>query len=113
MWLTVLLLISSNVFMNAAWYGHLKFKSTHLIVVVLISWGIALFEYALQVPANRFGHDAGLSASKLKTIQEVISLSTFIVFAWAWLGEVPKWNTIVGFSMIGAGAVLLFAPWQR
>ena len=110
---TVLLLIASNVFMNVAWYGHLKFKTTHLLVVVLISWGIALFEYALQVPANRMGHDAGMSASQLKTLQEVISLSTFVVFAWWWLGEVPRWNTIVGFSLIATGALLLFAPWQR
>jgi uncharacterized protein (DUF486 family) len=110
---TIVLLVASNVFMNLAWYGHLKFKDAPLVAVVFIAWGIALFEYALQVPANRIGHDAGLSASKLKTLQEVISLATFVVFAWAWLGEVPRWNTIVGFSMIGGGALLLFAPWQR
>jgi hypothetical protein len=110
---TVLLLIVSNVFMNAAWYGHLRFKGASLALVVLVSWGIALFEYALQVPANRIGHDAGLSGAQLKTIQEVISLAVFLGFAWAWLGEAPKWNVVLGFVLIGGGALLVFAPWSR
>ncbi len=78
--LPVLLLIASNSFMNVAWYGHLKFKSSPLILVVLISWGIAFFEYCLQVPANRLGNDT-FSVTQLKVIQEVCSIGTFAVFS--------------------------------
>lgn len=84
MW-TVLLLISSNVFMTLAWYGHLRFKGFPLWLVILVSWVIALPEYALQVPANRMGHGQ-FSASQLKIIQEVISLVVFLYlqqFIWA------------------------------
>ena len=83
--LTIGLLIASNVFMTFAWYGHLKYKTAPLVVVILVSWGIALFEYVLQVPANRIGHGY-FSAAQLKTIQEVITLSVFTVFSWAYLG---------------------------
>jgi len=80
--LPVLLLIVSNVFMTFAWYGHLKDqKSSPLWIVILVSWGIAFFEYCFQVPANRLGHQAGLSAAELKTIQEVITLLVFLLFA--------------------------------
>ncbi len=78
--LTIGLLLASNVFMTFAWYGHLKYKSAPLIAVILISWGIAFFEYVLQVPANRIGH-GHFSAAELKTIQEVITLSVFAVFS--------------------------------
>lgn len=105
---TVLLLTASNLFMTVAWYGHLKFKAVPLWAAIGVSWGIALFEYMLQVPANRIGYGA-LSAAQLKTIQEVISLSIFVVFAWAWLGEAPKWQTLAGFALIAAGAGLIFA----
>ncbi|MBD3788210.1 MAG: DMT family protein [Sphingomonadales bacterium] len=105
---TVLLLTASNLFMTVAWYGHLKFKAMPLWIAIALSWGIALFEYILQVPANRIGYGQ-LSAAQLKTIQEVISLSIFVIFAWAWLGEAPKWQTLAGFALIAAGAALVFA----
>ena len=75
----VLLLIFSNVFMTFAWYGHLRFKAQPLALVILVSWGIAFFEYCLAVPANRYGHTV-YSAAQLKTMQEVITLAVFAVF---------------------------------
>lgn len=105
--LTIGLLIASNVFMTFAWYGHLKFKAAPLTIVILASWGIALFEYVLQVPANRYGHGY-FSAAQLKTIQEVITLSVFAVFSWAWLGERITWNHGVGFALIALGAWFIF-----
>ncbi|KFI28889.1 DMT family protein [Paenirhodobacter enshiensis] len=104
---TILLLTCSNLFMTVAWYGHLKFRSAPLIVVVLISWGIAFFEYLLQVPANRIGYGA-LSAAQLKTIQEVISLTVFVGFSAFWLGEAISWRTVMGFALIAAGAAVIF-----
>ncbi|SEH70773.1 DMT family protein [Paracoccus alkenifer] len=83
---TIGLLVASNLFMTLAWYGHLKFKSVPLLSVILISWGIAFFEYGLQIPANRIGHGY-FSAAQLKTIQEVISLTVFAGFSWLYLGE--------------------------
>jgi uncharacterized protein len=96
---TVLLLIASNAFMTVAWYGHLKFKDKAIFAVVLVSWLIALPEYALQVPANRFGSEV-LSATQLKLIQEVVSLSVFVVFAWWYLGERPTWRTAIAFALV-------------
>ena len=104
---TALLLLASNVFMTFAWYGHLKFKTTALWIVVLASWGIAFFEYILQVPANRIGHGA-LSAPQLKTLQEFISLSIFAVFSWVYLGERMGWMGLGGFALITIGAALVF-----
>lgn len=104
---TVLLLIASNLFMTVAWYGHLKFKTAPLMTVVLVSWGIAFFEYLLQVPANRIGYGA-LSAAQLKTIQEVISLTVFVGFSAFWLGEAVTWRTALGFTLIAAGAAVIF-----
>ena len=104
---TVGLLIASNLFMTVAWYGHLKFKTAPLIVVILVSWGIAFFEYVLQVPANRIGY-GHFSAAQLKTIQEVISLSVFVLFSWAYLGEKLTWNVALGFGFICLGAFLIF-----
>jgi uncharacterized protein len=101
------LLVASNLFMTFAWYGHLKFPAAALWVVVLISWGIAFFEYWLAVPANRIGH-AVFSASELKTIQEVISLSVFALFAVFYLGERLTWNHGIGFALIGLGAFFIF-----
>jgi uncharacterized protein len=106
--ITIGLLIMSNVFMTFAWYGHLKFKAAPLVIVIAVSWGIALFEYILQVPANRIGHGY-FSAAQLKTIQEVITLSVFVVFSVLYLGEPIKWNHAVGFGFIALGAWFIFA----
>jgi uncharacterized protein len=107
MW-TVLLLLASNLFMTLAWYGHLKFKAAPMWIAVLASWGIALFEYALQVPANRIGYGQ-FTATQLKIIQEVISLSVFAGFAWLYLGERLRWNTMVSFGLIFAAVWFAFA----
>lgn len=104
---TIILLTISNIFMTFAWYGHLKFKSAPLLVVILASWGIAFFEYLLQVPANRIGHGT-FSAAQLKTIQEVITLSVFAVFSWAYLGERLTWQHGIGFTLIALGAWFVF-----
>jgi len=106
---TVLLLCCSNAFMTLAWYGHLKFKSANLVLVILASWLIALPEYAFQVPANRFGH-AQFSAATLKIIQEVISISTFAIFSWLYLDEVPRWNEWAAFLLIAAAVVVMMYP---
>ena len=98
-----LLLVFSNVFMTFAWYGHLKYRETALAKVILVSWGIAFFEYCFQVPANRIGY-ASYSATQLKIIQEVISLTVFSVFAIAILGEKLRWNHGVSFLLL-LGAV--------
>ncbi|RDE09967.1 DMT family protein [Pelagibacterium lacus] len=103
----ILLLVASNVFMTFAWYGHLKFPGAALWVVVLISWGIAFFEYWLAVPANRIGYGP-YSAAELKTIQEVISLSVFALFAIFYLGERFTINHALGFALIALGAFFIF-----
>lgn len=108
--LTIGLLALSNVFMTFAWYGHLKFKTAPLIVVILISWGIALFEYMLQVPANRIGHGY-FTAAELKTIQEVLTLSIFAVFSVLYLKEPLGWNHLLGFGFIALGAFFIFHKW--
>ncbi|MCH8685177.1 DMT family protein [Pedomonas mirosovicensis] len=102
------LLVASNLFMTFAWYGHLKFKSAPLWAVILISWGIAFFEYCLQVPANRIGHGS-LSAAQLKGMQEIITLLIFAVFSWAYLGEPISARQAVGFALIVVAAVLIFS----
>ena len=107
-WTPIALLLASNVFMTFAWYGHLKYKAHPLWIVILASWGIAFFEYVLQVPANRWGHSV-YSAAQLKTIQEVISLSVFVGFAVWYLGEPLRWNHLIGFSLIAIGAGFVFA----
>ncbi|ESQ80196.1 DMT family protein [Asticcacaulis sp. YBE204] len=104
---TVLLLIASNVFMTFAWYGHLKDKSQKLWVAIALSWGIAFFEYCLMVPANRIGYGT-FNAAQLKTIQEVITLSVFVVFSVFYLGEAIRWTHVVGFVLIAAGAGFIF-----
>lgn len=104
----VLLLLASNVFMTLAWYGHLSFKAKPLWAVVLVSWGIAFIEYCLAVPANRYGHGV-YSAAELKTIQEVITLVVFAVFAVTYLKEPLGWNHAVGFVLIAAGAGFIFS----
>lgn len=102
-----LMLIGSNVFMTFAWYGHLRFKAAPLLAVILISWGIALFEYFLAVPANRMGH-AVYSAAQLKTMQEVITLAVFVVFSILYLRETIAPSQLLGFVFIAAGAALVF-----
>lgn len=103
----VVLLIASNVFMTLAWYGHLKFKSTPLLIVIVASWGIAFIEYCLAVPANRIGH-AVYSAAQLKTIQEVITLVVFAIFSVLYLKEPLTWNHAIGFALIALGAWFVF-----
>ncbi|PRY91470.1 DMT family protein [Donghicola tyrosinivorans] len=105
--LPVLLLIASNVFMTAAWYGHLKYPHAPLLIVIFASWGIALIEYFLAVPANRIGH-AVYSTAQLKTIQEVISLAVFAGFSVLFLKESLTLNHLIGFSLIGLGAFVIF-----
>ena len=105
---TILLLTVSNTFMTAAWYGHLKFESVPLWKVILISWGIAFFEYCFQVPANRIGNMAGISAGQLKIIQEVITLVVFVVFARLYLGEKLACNYYVAFGLILAAVFVVF-----
>jgi uncharacterized protein len=103
----VLLLAVSNIFMTFAWYGHLKYPAAALWLVVLVSWGIALFEYMLAVPANRIGH-AVYSAAELKTIQEVITLTVFAGFSVLFLREPLTLNHLVGFGFIAVGAFFVF-----
>ena len=107
---TIILLTASNIFMTFAWYGHLKYKDTPLLRVILISWLIAFFEYCLQVPANRLGH-AQFTAAELKTMQEVITLIVFAVFSVLYLGEELKWNYLVGFLCIVAAVFFVFHKW--
>lgn len=98
----VLLLVGSNVFMTLAWYGHLKLKwleGRPLIVAILVAWGVAFFEYCLQVPANRLGYMSGeFTGYQLKIIQEVITLLVFILFAWLVLKERLTWNYALSFA---------------
>lgn len=103
----VLLLLGSNIFMTFAWYGHLKYKTTPIGWVILASWGIAFFEYCLQVPANRWG-SAVYSAPQLKGMQEVITLLVFAAFSAGYLGQPLKWNHWAGFALIAVAAWLIF-----
>jgi uncharacterized protein (DUF486 family) len=106
---TVLLLLASNVFMTFAWYGHLRFKAAPLWMAVLGSWGIAFFEYCLQVPANRWGYGT-FTAYQLKILQEVLTLVVFFAFAWLWLGETPRWNHAVAMVLLAAAVGFAFWP---
>jgi uncharacterized protein (DUF486 family) len=108
-WLPIVLLTCSNVFMTFAWYGHLRFKNAPLWLVILASWGIAFFEYLLQVPANRWGNSV-YSAPQLKVIQEVITLVVFAIFAIVWLGVKIRWNHIAAFVCILAAVAFTFLP---
>jgi uncharacterized protein len=105
--LPILMLICSNVFMTFAWYGHLKFKDRPLWAVILVSWGIAFFEYCLAVPANRWGSGV-YSAAELKAIQEVVTLSVFVIFSFLYLGQKVTLMQGAGFALIAAGAFLVF-----
>jgi uncharacterized protein (DUF486 family) len=103
----ILLLLGSNVFMTFAWYGHLKYRSSPIALAIVASWGIALFEYALMVPANRIGSTV-YSAPQLKGMQEVITLVVFAGFSAWYLGQPLKWNHWAGFACIAVGAWLIF-----
>jgi uncharacterized protein (DUF486 family) len=104
----ILLLIASNVFMTFAWYGHLKNRSTTMLVAIFTSWLIALPEYLLAVPANRLGHNV-YSTAQLKTGQEAITLIVFTLFSVFYLGEAISWKTLVGFGFIFVGvAIVMF-----
>ncbi|WPQ66554.1 DMT family protein [Chitinophaga sancti] len=105
---TIIFLIISNTFMTFAWYGHLKFTNVALWKVILVSWGIAFFEYCFQVPANRLGEQEGFSGFQLKTIQEVITLSVFAVFAIFYLKEPIRWNYLVSFALILGAVYFMF-----
>ena len=105
--LPVLLLIGSNIFMTFAWYGHLRYKSSPLMLAILASWGIALFEYCLMVPANRLG-SMMYSAPQLKGMQEVITLLVFAGFSSWYLEQPLKWNHWAGFGLIVVAAWLIF-----
>ena len=111
---TVVLLVISNAFMTLAWYGHIAFKSKlerfGMLAIVLLSWGIALFEYCFQVPANRIGYGY-FNAAELKTIQEVISLTVFSLFSVFYLHETLRWNHILGFALIVLAAYVIFKEW--
>ncbi|MDX1905227.1 MAG: DMT family protein [Thermonemataceae bacterium] len=108
---TILLLLASNIFMTFAWYGHLKFKNVSLWKVILVSWVIAFFEYCLQVPANRWGHQF-FSAAQLKIIQEVITLLVFAIFSVWYLKEPFRWNYAVAFVLIILAAFFMFKKWD-
>ena len=108
--LPILLLTISNIFMTFAWYGHLKYKGSALWIVILVSWGIALFEYCFQVPANRIGHEY-FTAAQLKTMQEVITLVVFSVFSIFYLKEEFQWNYLVGFALIILAVFFIFKRW--
>jgi uncharacterized protein len=106
---TPLLLVASNVLMTFAWYGHLKAPHWPLWVAVLVSWGIAFFEYCLAVPANRIGYGT-FSGQQLKVMQEVITLAVFAVFSVAFLGETLRWNFLAAGACLIAAVVFIFLP---
>lgn len=106
---TILLLLGSNVFMTIAWYGHLRFRDRPLWLVILASWGIAFFEYCLQVPANRLGYGR-YTAYQLKVVQEVITLTVFVGFALVYLKEPPRWNYLVAMGLVLVAVAFAFLP---
>ena len=105
---TVLLLVASNVFMTFAWYGHLKNTHTPLWLAILISWGIAFFEYCLMVPANRMGFANGMNGFQLKITQEVITLVVFTVFAIWYLKEPLHFKYVLSFALVVAAVAVAF-----
>ena len=112
---TAILLTISNVFMTFAWYGHIasdRLKAAPLWAVVILSWGIALFEYCFQVPANRIGHNQGFSGAQLKIMQEAITLVVFVGFSLVFLPhEKLKWNHGVGFALLMAAVFFVYHEW--
>jgi uncharacterized protein len=112
-WTTIGLLILSNIFMTFAWYGHLKhLESRHWLIAAFISWGIALFEYLLQVPANRIGHQV-MSVGQLKILQEVITLSVFVPFSYWYMREKLTWDYLwAGLCILGAAYFIFRRHWH-
>lgn len=109
---TIALLLLSNIFMTFAWYGHLRYTGVALWKVILLSWLLAFAEYCFMIPANRIGVTReGFNAFELKTIQEVISLTVFCVFAVFFLKEQIKWNYLVGFALIVLAVFFIFRKW--
>jgi uncharacterized protein (DUF486 family) len=111
-WLPIVLLTVSNIFMTFAWYGHLKFKSSPLWLVIFASWGIAFFEYCFQVPANRWGNSV-YSPLQLKIMQEIITLAVFCVFAFFYFNEKVRWNHFAAFVCIVAAVAFAFWPQKQ
>ncbi len=109
MW-TIILLSISNIFMTFAWYGHLKYRNAPLYEVILVSWGIAFFEYCFQVPANRIG-SYQFTTAQLKTIQEAITLVVFCLFSVFYLREGLRWNYLVGFGLMISAVFVVFKEW--
>ena len=109
--LTIVLLTISNVFMTVAWYGHLKYPQATLWMAILVAWGIALFEYCFQVPANRIGNQAGITLPQLKIMQEVITLVVFCVFASTCMGYKITWNYYAGFAFVLVGVFFVYHKW--
>ena len=105
--LPLLLLLGSNIFMTFAWYGHLKYKGSPILLAIVASWGIAFFEYSLMVPANRLGSNV-YSVVQLKTIQEILTLVVFAGFSTWYLGQPLKWNHYAAFGLIVGAAFLMF-----
>jgi uncharacterized protein (DUF486 family) len=103
---TILLLAGANLIMNVAWYGHLKYPHMPLLMAILVAWGIAFFEYSLQVPANRIGHQV-FSTPQLKGIQETLSIVTFFVVSTFLLGEPVTMKQLLGFGLMIVAAVLI------
>jgi len=104
---TVILLTISNIFMTFAWYGHLRHRSAPLWEAIVVSWGIAFFEYCFQVPANRIGYST-MTVAQLKVIQEIITLVVFSVFSVLYLKEQMRWNYAAAFVLIVGAVALVF-----
>ncbi|MDI9401754.1 MAG: DMT family protein [Limisphaerales bacterium] len=107
--LPIFLLVGANILMTFAWYGHLKFKTVSFLTVLLISWGIAFFEYCLLIPAHRIGNTV-FTVTELKIIQEILTLTIFSMFAISYLGEKIQWNHMAAFLCILAAAAFTFLP---
>lgn len=105
---TIVLLLLSNIFMTIAWYGHLKQQHLPLWKAILVSWGIAFFEYCLMVPANRWGFSNGFNGFQLKMTQEVITLIVFTVFAVIYLKEPFHWRYLVSFAFLLGAVYFMF-----
>jgi uncharacterized protein (DUF486 family) len=105
--ITALLLFLSNIFMTLAWYGHLKFKDKPLWLVVVVSWGLAFFEYLFQVPANRIG-SARFTLAQLKVMQECITIVVFTIIVGLLFRQMPRWNNLVSFLLIVAAVYFTF-----
>ena len=110
-YITIAMLFVSNIFMNFAWYGHLKHKDVTLWKAILISWSIAFFEYCLTVPANRIGSGV-FSLFQLKIIQEIITIIVFVCIAIFYFKEKIKWNYTVGMVFIILAIIFVFNDWK-